>query len=140
MALTRRLFIGGLLASVAAPAIVTSKGFVPALRGHTHYIAHLDDYGYNLHGTTTGRMSFSEPEWQEFKAHSAEVFSREREMMKRITFGGRYGTRWTPGTIEHAESRLTRPRMVSLDFSDLEARVIAQRDMRDMFNALKLNS
>jgi hypothetical protein len=144
MALSRRLFIGGLLASAAAPAIITSKGFVPALsgvgrlRGMTKTFFPLDEAAYFMHGTVTGRMSMSEPAWQDFRSIERNLHPQQREAIKQLTFGERYGTtgRWRPGSFEQAEARAERP-LINLDFGDMEARMIAQRDLRDMFNDLK---
>lgn len=132
MALTRRLFIGGLLASAAAPAIITSKGFKPAVgRGYLGTLFVLDEPGYGLQGTDTGRMTFDEPAWQELRRASG-LPPHQREAMKQILFGARYGM----GRLEQA--RGTGKPVVALDFSELELRVIAQREQRSMFDALKI--
>jgi hypothetical protein len=144
MALSRRLFIGGLLASAAAPAIITSKGFKPAVqRGYVGSFYHVDESAWYISFDTeasisTGRMSCSEPAWQDFRSIERNLHPQQREVIKQLTFGERYGTtgQWRPGSFEQAEARAKRP-LINLDFGDMEARMIAQRDLRDMFNDLK---
>lgn len=136
MALSRRLFIGGLLAAAAAPAIITSKGFKPAVgRGLTSAIQHIDEIGFHqmhYHGTATGRMSSSEPAWQELR----RARPYQRDFIKQVTFGARYGT-----AVNIMRERNV-PRgdtfLANLDYSELERRVIAQRETRGLFDDLKI--
>jgi hypothetical protein len=128
MALSRRLFISGLLASAAAPASITSKGFVPALREPRVLV--LNSY----HGVTTGRLISSEPAWQEFERIAGRRHQHQREITKRLLFAERYGT-----SRAFELGQRSGKTMVSIDFTDLELRMIAQREQRSMFDQLKLD-
>jgi hypothetical protein len=132
MALTRRLFLGGLFVAAAAPAIVTSKGFRQAicdprgrivpLRGQTKSLVVLDEAAW--YGTETGRLSATEPAWQELDALNTYP-PYQREALKRLLFCQRYGT---SDPFLRVPQKTARPRvMVDLDFSRMEQRVLAVR-------------
>lgn len=140
MALSRRLFIGGLLASAAAPAIITSKGFKPAVpeRILTGYPVFDAMAGFRrgeltIFGTDTGRMSCSEPAWQGFEEIDRRALPYQREAIKQILFAARYGTRESLFEAGRRQGKT----LLALDFTEMETRMIAQRDLKDMFNALK---
>lgn len=124
MALSRRLFVGGLLSALAAPAIVTSKGFVPAcspiavpkkivMRGDSTV------WDERIH---TGRLNVTEPAWQELRmADQLHPTARaHRESLKRLLFCQRYGV--TP----EVRQRLRDPLLVNMDYSRMEARVLSE--------------
>jgi hypothetical protein len=132
MALSRRLFLGGLLASAAAPAVVKAANIMPIKAPSLVLPAWYTQFG----GAVTGRMSCSEPAWQEFRQAESRLYRPyQREAIKQILFAQRYGTS-NPLELERG---LGKSRVLQLDYSELELRMIAQRDTRDMFNALKLN-
>lgn len=141
MALSRRLFIGGLLAAAAAPAIITSKGFKPAVVANP--FPWIEPFSFNqlhYHGTVTGRMSSSEPAWHELErvtedALVGNVRDYQRNAIKQILFAERYGVHRTM----ELERGLGKGRtLIDLDYSELERRVIAQRETRGLFDDLKI--
>lgn len=125
MALSRRLFLGGLLTAMAAPAIVTSKGFVPAcapIAPVKKIIMWGDSTVWS--GTHTGRLSAEEPAWQELRrADELHPTARgHREALKRLLFCQRYGA--PPDAVLRSLDR--GPLLVNTDYSRMEARVLSE--------------
>lgn len=118
MALTRRLFIGGLLTAAAAPALVTSKGFRKAICDPRGRIVPVQ-VDFHVH---TGRMVQSEPAWQELSL-ADRLHPYQREALKRILFCQRYGTSNPYFYTPQQRQKL----LVDLDFSRTEQRVLATR-------------
>lgn len=121
MALSRRLFLGGLLTAAAAPAIVTSKGFREAICG-TGLRPIQVNIDLQVHGTHTGRLNVTEPAWQELSL-ADRFHPHQREAIKRILFCQRYGT---TGPFFYTPQK-PRKLLVDLDFSRMEQRVLATR-------------
>jgi DNA polymerase I-like protein with 3'-5' exonuclease and polymerase domains len=88
--ISRRMFLGGVLVSAVAPAIITKAMPVKSVVQVLHiFEPHDIHYGLNYEGTTTGRITSSQPAFQGIPRNG--MTRKEREAFKRITFGERYG-------------------------------------------------
>lgn len=122
MALSRRLFLRGALVATAAPAIVKAANIMPIVVPKpldNLCTSMLYDFEWSS-ATDTRRMVVHEPAWQELE-RGFSLHPHQRETLKRILFAQRYGTRapFPAGNIPKG------PRIVDLDFSRLEARVLS---------------